>query len=72
MDQHFHIFDDDKLLILLQLLACQQYIYIYMIASPIKCNILFFFLSILLGAHRMRKRFQQYKHFKINKHKSMA
>ena len=29
MDQHFHIFDDDKPLILLQLLACQQYIYIY-------------------------------------------
>jgi hypothetical protein len=42
MDQHFHIFDDDKPLILLQLLACQQYIYIYMIAPPIKCNILFF------------------------------
>ena len=41
-----------------------------MIAPPIKCNILF--LSILLGAHTMRKKFQQYKHFKINKHKSMT
>jgi hypothetical protein len=40
MDQHFHIFDDDKPLILLQLLACQQYK--YMIASLIKCNILLY------------------------------